>query len=118
MWIVIKYKSKNLNILKSNMIKKISVIPTYYCPKIKIHKYINNRLKEFEKILLEGYLLCYHKKFEDNFGRGWGVRIYVITESNNKQYREYILRDTTYYLEIIVCTTRAGSNTHLVDQCN
>ena len=48
------------------MIKKIAVIPTYYSPKIKIHKYINNRLKEFEKILLEGYLLCYHKKFEDN----------------------------------------------------
>ena len=65
MWIVIKYKSKNLEILKNDLVNKISDLPLFYCPKIKLQKYHNHRLKEYEKIILEGYLLCYHKDFED-----------------------------------------------------
>ncbi len=110
MWIVIKYKSKNLNILKSSMIKKISVIPTYYCPKIKIHKYINNRLKEFEKFLLEGYLLCYHKKFEDNF---------FLAQLKNIKGLEYILPNVKKNQKDIIrfvnyCKSFEGSNGYLM----
>jgi len=65
MWIVIKYKPKNLGILKSDLIKKISALPLFYIPKIKLQKYQNNKLKEYEKVVLDGYLLCYHKDFKD-----------------------------------------------------
>jgi|TARA_B110000438_G_scaffold288371_1_gene321736 hypothetical protein len=65
MWIVIKYKPKNLEILKRDLIKKISALPSFYIPKIKLQKYQNNKLKEYEKVVLDGYLLCYHKDFED-----------------------------------------------------
>lgn len=65
MWIVIKYKSKNLKILKEAILKKLATDIKFYYPKIKLQKYYNNQLKEFEKILLEGYLLCFHKNFEN-----------------------------------------------------
>lgn len=92
------------------MIKKISVIPTYYCPKIKIHKYINNRLKEFEKFLLEGYLLCYHKKFEDNF---------FLTQLKNIKGLEYILPGAKKNQKDIIrfvnyCKSFEGSNGYLM----
>ena len=82
MWIVIKYKSKNLNILKESMLKKLTSIPQFYYPKIKLQKYYKNQFKEFEKILLEGYLLCYHKDFESNI---------LLTQLKNIKGWEYML---------------------------
>ena len=38
--------------------------PIFYNPKIKYQKYINNKLKTFDKLILENYLLCYHPNFE------------------------------------------------------
>ena len=82
MWIVIKYKSKNLNLLKEDILKKLPSIPKFYYPKIKLQKYYNNQLKEFEKILLEGYLLCYHKDFENKL---------FLTQLKNTKGSEYVL---------------------------
>ena len=65
MWIVIKYKPKSLEILKDEIEKKFSSSPFFYCPKMKLQKYHNKKLKEYEKKILEGYLLCYHKDFKD-----------------------------------------------------
>ena len=81
MWIVIKYKSKNLEVLKEEILKKISS-PFFYCPKVKFQKYKNNRLKEYEKIILDGYLLCYHKDFED---------ISLLSKIKNSRGFQYIL---------------------------
>ena len=47
MWIVIKYKSKNLKILKEAILKKLATDTKFYYPKIKLQKYYNNQLKEF-----------------------------------------------------------------------
>ena len=37
----------------------------YYCPKIKYEKYVKNKIKVFEKNILENYLICKHDKFDD-----------------------------------------------------
>ena len=38
MWIVLKYKKKNLNLLKTNLISKIDANIKFYIPKIKFVK--------------------------------------------------------------------------------
>ena len=38
MWIVLKYKKKNLNLLKTNLISKIDANIKFYIPKIKFEK--------------------------------------------------------------------------------
>ena len=64
MWTVIKYKINEFKILKENFKKVLGKSPIFYNPKIKYQKYINNKLKTFDKLILENYLLCYHPNFE------------------------------------------------------
>ena len=64
MWVVIKYKSKEYEILKNSFSKVLGNSTEYYKPKIKYEKYINNKLKVFEKSILENYLICKHPKFK------------------------------------------------------
>lgn len=65
MWIVAKYKSKNFNILKDSFKKVLDENPFFFRPKFKYQKVINKKFKTLEKFVLENYLICYHKKFED-----------------------------------------------------
>jgi hypothetical protein len=65
MWVVAKYKTKELNILKESFLKVLGEMPEFYNPKIKYERYINNKLKTFEKNILENYLICKHEKFRD-----------------------------------------------------
>ncbi len=53
MWIVAKYKPKELKTLSESFSKIIGETPEFYKPKIKFEKYINNKLRIFEKNLLE-----------------------------------------------------------------
>ena len=57
MWVVLKYKSKEYEILKNSFSKVLGNSTEYYKPKIKYEKYINNKLKVFEKSILENYLI-------------------------------------------------------------
>ena len=66
MWIVLKYKSNEIKTLKDSLFKILGSLPEFYHPKIKFEKYVNNKLKIFEKNLLENYLICKHEKFSDN----------------------------------------------------
>ncbi len=66
MWIVAKYKPREFKILNESFFKIIGEMPEFYNPKIKFEKYINNKLKVFEKNILEGYLICKHNKFKDH----------------------------------------------------
>ena len=66
MWVVIKYKAKEFKTLKNNFFKVLGNSPEYYSPKIKYQKYINKKLKFFEKDILDNYLVCKHEKFKDN----------------------------------------------------
>jgi hypothetical protein len=64
MWVVAKIKIKNLNIFKKNLTEKIGADIRFYNPKIEYHKYYGNKVKRFEKFILENYIFCYHEKFK------------------------------------------------------
>ena len=60
MWIIIKYKKSEYNLLLSQLSKKIKNIKIY-CPKL---IYMKNE-KFFTNYILEDYLFCFHKNFKD-----------------------------------------------------
>ena len=66
MWIVAKIKIKNLNTFKKDITQKIGNDIKFYHPKVEYHQYFGDKVKRFEKLILENYIFCYHKKFKDN----------------------------------------------------
>ena len=65
MWIVLKYKSNEINILKENLKNILGNNPIYFTPKIEYQKNLGNKFKTFSKTILEGYLICYDIKFKN-----------------------------------------------------
>ena len=57
MWAVVKYKFSEINLLKDNLKSLLGEEPVYFQPKVKIQKFVNNKLKTFEKPILENYLI-------------------------------------------------------------
>ena len=96
MWIVLKYKPKEFEILKDSFFKILGEMPEFYNPKYKYERYINNKLKTFEKSILNNYLICKHDKFKDskifNFLKNSRGLIYFLNgcEFNQKQLEEFI----------------------------
>jgi len=66
MWIIIKYKTKEINLVFNNLKKVIGEMPEFCIPKIKYTRYFGKKIKNVEAFLLEDYLICYHKTFSDN----------------------------------------------------
>ena len=64
MWIVAKIKIKNLNVFKKDLVKKVGNDIEFYQPKIEYHRYFGDKIKRFEKLILENYIFCYHKRFQ------------------------------------------------------
>ena len=64
MWVVAKVKIKDLNIFKKNLTEKIGTDIKFYHPKIEYHKYFGDKVKRFEKFILENYVFCYHERFK------------------------------------------------------
>ena len=64
MWVVAKVKIKNLNLFKKNLAEKIGDDVKFYHPKFEYHKYFGDKVKKFEKLVLENYIFCYHEKFK------------------------------------------------------
>ena len=64
MWVVAKVRIKDLNIFKKNLTEKIGDDIKFYHPKIEYHKYFGDKVKRFEKFILENYIFCYHAKFK------------------------------------------------------
>ena len=64
MWVVAKIKVKNLNTFKKDLSEKIGNDVKFYHPKIEYHKYFRDKVKKFEKFILENYIFCHHKNFE------------------------------------------------------
>ena len=64
MWIIIKYKTNSLNLLKSEINKKLRN-SKFYLPKIKLLKNILGARKVLSKEhkILGDYILCYHSNF-------------------------------------------------------
>ena len=65
MWIIAKYKLSEFSLLKKNFSEVLGESPRFYIPKIKYQKLVKNKIRTFEKPILEGYLICFHKKFAD-----------------------------------------------------
>ena len=65
MWIVIKYDKKNFYNLQKDLKEKIGETPIFYLPKIKLQYIKKNKILNKVKFILNDYLFCYHKKFED-----------------------------------------------------
>ena len=63
MWAVAKIKKKELNTFRKKLIDEFGESIKFYCPKIQHYKYFKNKLKKFEKLILENYIFCYHEKF-------------------------------------------------------
>ena len=64
MWIVAKIKTKNLNTFKKKLIEEMGNGAEFYYPKLEYHKYFGDKVKRFEKFILENYIFCYHEKFK------------------------------------------------------
>ena len=96
MWVVLKYKPKEFEILKNSFFKILGEIPEFYNPKYKYERHINNKLKTFEKSILNNYLICKHNKFKDpkivNILKNSRGLIYFLSgcEFNQKQLEEFI----------------------------
>ena len=65
MWVIIKYKTKEFELLRNSFRGVLGKSPEFYIPKIKYEKYLNNKLKVYKKDILENYLICRHEKFSD-----------------------------------------------------
>ena len=63
MWTILKYDKKYLYLLKRDLSNRVGRDLEFYIPKIKIQKYIKNKLCNFENNLIGNYLLCYHHLF-------------------------------------------------------
>lgn len=64
MWAVAKIKIKNLNTFKKDLIEKIGNGIKFYHPKFEYHRNFGNKVKRFEKLVMENYIFCYHEKFK------------------------------------------------------
>ena len=64
MWVVAKIKIKNLNTFKKDLTEKIGNDIKFYHPKIEYHKYFGDKVKRFEKLILENYIFCCHEKLK------------------------------------------------------
>ncbi len=64
MWIIAKYKLNELNILKRKLKEILGDDPKYFIPKIRYTKIVKKKFISFQKSILEGYIICFHKKFE------------------------------------------------------
>ena len=65
MWTIIKIDNKKFELLKSDFEKKTGEKFTFYKPKLKISKYLNNKLISKEMNLLGNYIFCYSKLFKE-----------------------------------------------------
>ena len=89
MWVVAKIKIKELNVFKKNLKKSLGEEVRFYQPKIEYHKYYGDKVKKFEKFMLENYIFCYHKKFEklsftNKFKFEKGLEYFLSGYSNNQ----------------------------------
>lgn len=98
MWVIIKYKIKEYNILKNHLIEKMGEKVQFYIPKIKYKRLKKNKFETHEKTIIEDYMFCYHDKFNDKkyISQIKNIRglKYLLENSilNQKELNSFILR--------------------------
>ena len=63
MWLVFRYNKKELNLLNNEFKNKIDDSIKFYIPKIKIKRFLKNKLCYTETEILEDYAFCFHESF-------------------------------------------------------
>ena len=63
MWAVLKIDKNYISLLKKDFSQKIGNDVKFYSPKLKINKFYKKKSLKKEIMLLEDYLLCFHKDF-------------------------------------------------------
>ena len=66
MWTVAKVKKNQINTFKKNLSDLLDKNIKFYMPKIEYTKYFKDKVKKFDKPILENYIFCYHEKFYDS----------------------------------------------------
>ena len=66
MWTVIKFEPKKLELMKRDIVNKLTGKTEYYIPKIQIQYYSKNKLVNKEVNLLGDYLFCYNPLLSEN----------------------------------------------------
>ena len=66
MWVILKIDNRKINLLKKDFEKKIGKNFFFYKPKLKISKYLNNKLINKEIDLLGDYAFCFSQTFSEN----------------------------------------------------
>ena len=89
MWVVIKFKKNELNLLKNNFLSKLGPETKFFLPKFRFQKIINNKLLFEENFLLGNYLICFNPIFSNisvlrglKYCRGFQ---YFLSNFNNSQ---------------------------------
>ena len=85
MWIVFKYKRREFSLLKQDFRKILGDLPLIFRPKFKYQKLVKKKLKFLEKDILDDYLICYHKKFQNTN---------MLTILKNSKGLKYFLADS------------------------
>jgi len=65
MWVVINFEKKYLPWLKKEISDKLNGKPNFFMPKLKLQKFVKNKICNKDSFLLGNYLLCYHENFND-----------------------------------------------------
>ena len=65
MWVVAKIKSNEIDIFKKELEKRLETKPLFYNPKIQVEKNQKTKIKKYSKSILENYIFCYHKSFNN-----------------------------------------------------
>ena len=95
MWIIAKIKKNNFNIFKYSIKKKLPTIK-FYTPKILIQKLRKKTIKHSDFFILEDYIFCFNKEFENinkkielNYIKG--LKYFLIDSKNyQKQIIDFI----------------------------
>lgn len=110
MWIVLKYKSNELQNLKYDFKNKLGEMPIFFQPKVKYQKYSKNKYISFDNFILGNYLLCYHKKFKqnsmlDNLKFSKGLKYFLVNSIYNQ-------KDLSHFVK--VCRSNEGTDGYLL----
>ena len=65
MWVIIKFKPNQFDVLKQEFKKKLKIEPNFFFPKLKIQKIKKNKLVSYASPLLGDYIFCFHPEFDN-----------------------------------------------------
>ena len=98
MWTIIRFKTKQLNILKEEFYKKLGKDLIFYNPKILIQSLKKKKFSNIKVNLLGDYIFCYHKSFKSistlnnlRFSKGLKYFLEVSSKSQN-EIESFILK--------------------------